>query len=79
MPNLSTHYRKITPKPNPHGTPSHIMSYYYQDTEYGYHGDENHEYKLYSDSAEPDHYYKPPKPDYHNDYADCENGGTYTE
>ena len=56
------------------------MSYYYQDMEYGYHGDVNHEYELYSDSAEPDHhYYEPPKPDYHNDYADHGNGGTPTQ
>ena len=55
------------------------MSYYYQDTEYGYHGDVNHEYELYSDSAEPDHhYYEPPEPDYHNDCADRGNGGTPT-
>ena len=55
------------------------MSYYYQDTEYGYHSDENHEYELYSDDTEPNHYYEPPEPDYHNDNADRENGGTYTE
>ena len=55
------------------------MSYYYQDTEYGYHGDVNHKYELYSDNAEPDHhYYEPPEPDYHDDYADRGNGGTPT-
>ena len=60
MPGWSTSPHETTPKPNPHDTLSHIMSNYYQDTEYGYHGDENHEYELYSDSAEPNHhYYKP--------------------
>ena len=55
------------------------MSYYYQDMEYSYHGNKNHEYELYSDDIEPDHYYEPPEPDYHDDNANHENGRMYTE